>query len=198
MHTEDKQQVQTSLQNIITAVDRASHLINQLLTIARLSEDNPLADIKSYALEEIAATTIADLIPKAHTKNIDIELNINPINLDSTIKCNKIMLEIAIRNLIDNAIKYSPENSLINVSINKNTQEKNQLILSVSDQGYGITDDKKNFIFDRFYRGDTHFAPGSGLGLSIVKLIADLHDAKIIIDNGDNDTGTKFSMIFII
>jgi signal transduction histidine kinase len=102
-----------------------------------------------------------------------------------------------IHNLIENAIKYTPSSGKVNVSVeNKN----NKICLIVEDTGKGIPKDDQPSVFKRFYRGDNVSQAGSdagaGIGLAIVKEIANLHDATIEIDSRNEKPGTRFYVYF--
>jgi len=135
-------------------------------------------------LEEI----IFEIIEK-HEKKIKFYLEFGED--DYHILADKTLLKIAINNIIENSIKYKA--SLIKIKLYK---EKNQIVLIIKDNGIGIPPDKLPFIFDEFYRVDesrNKNIKGLGLGLSIVKNILNLHNAKIKVKSED---GVEFSIIF--
>jgi signal transduction histidine kinase len=98
-----------------------------------------------------------------------------------------------VHNLIDNAIKYTNDHGKITVAVNLIDQK---IRLSVEDNGIGIPKEDQSMIYERFYRGDNVKAAGAGVGLAIVKDIADLHHAKIEIDSRNNIEGTRFYIDF--
>ena len=95
-------------------------------------------------------------------------------------------LGILLSNLIDNALRYTPRGGRIDVSVDR---DEHGVTLSVADTGPGIPAEARERVFDRFYRGDDNAEPGSGLGLSIVKRIADAHRASIALDAGAEGHG---------
>jgi signal transduction histidine kinase len=110
--------------------------------------------------------------------------------------CDMEMIQIAIANLISNSIKYSEENS-VNISV-KVQRESMLTKISVIDQGIGIPETERTNVFTKFYRiGDekTRTTKGSGLGLYLVKEIAKLHDARVLIED-NSPSGTSVSLIF--
>ncbi len=99
------------------------------------------------------------------------------------LKCDDILLKTVFNNLIENAIKYSPENTTITLSLEK---KENYAYFCIEDEGSGIEEEKLPHIFERFYRADTSRSKnikGYGLGLSLVKQIVELHHGVIIAQN---------------
>ncbi len=164
---------QQALRQVVRGVDRATHLVEQLLTLARLDPDSE--NVKSTVFTsvnpyKVAQETLADLVYKALEKSIDVSLS-EPCKVD--ILCNVGMLSILIKNLVENAIRYTPEKGKVRVEI-KTVEDK--VLLQVSDSGSGIPDKDKDKVFKRFYRRLGHTQTGSGLGLSIVQRILEIHD----------------------
>lgn len=157
-------------------IDRLSRLIEQLLTLNRIAPDHFLAQMRRFDLYAAAQKTIQDLFSELQKKRQSIELLGEPTALYG----DPFGIEILLRNLVDNASKYSPEGSGIVVRVEA---ENGTPVLRVSDAGAGIPREEYGRVFERFYRvgGDRHSSnvAGSGLGLSIVRQIADLHRADI-------------------
>src|SRR5512139_1535455 len=161
-----------ALDNAIRGCDRAAHLIDQLLTLARMDALDSSA-ITPCLLRSIAAETIALLAPAALEKGIKLEL---PTEEEATVRGNPELLRVLLRNLIDNSIRYSPAGTSVQVHITSTAQA---IALSVSDNGPGIAEEERGKVMQRFYRPLGTQASGSGLGLSIVQRIAEIHDAAI-------------------
>ena len=166
-----------ALQKLITGVDRSAHVVQQLLTMSRMVPEATLPDFSQVNLRKIAAEVIAEIAPKALEKNTEIELVIPKFK--PLIKGSPMALNILIRNLIDNAVRYTPYGSKIQVSL-LSYRNKTQLI--VADDGPGIPEELRQRVFERFFRVIGNRAQGSGLGLGIVKQIADLHHATVQLD----------------
>jgi two-component system sensor histidine kinase QseC len=180
-----------ALIKVLQGVDRSSHMVAQLLTLSRLGQEEALSDIKPVDLHKLAAEIIAYLVPVALEKSIEIELASPPTT--TTIMGNDITLGILIRNIVDNAIRYTPMNGEVKVQLLRNTE---QVILRVTDSGPGIPAEYRERVFERFFRILGATAPGSGLGLAIVAQIADLHGAKINLGSASHGTGLLFEVIF--
>ena len=135
-------------------------------------------------LNQLTTTICALLAPDAIAKHIDFSLDcqIKP----ATINASKTSIDILLRNLIDNAIRYTPDNGKIAVATAKHGDS---IILSVSDNGPGIPYELHNRVFERFYRIVGNTATGSGLGLGIVKQIATIHNAQIQLAEGIDGKG---------
>jgi len=165
-----------ALQQVITGVDRATHMVQQLLTLARIDPRAGVVEGQQMDLNEVVSSVLADLAPQALVKNIDLSLKMPD---SSKIMGDHSMLAILVRKLVDNAIKYTPDSGIVEVTIN-NTHEG--VVLSVADSGPGIPEDERERVFERFYRRLGTVASGTGLGLSIVKRIAELHWGKISLE----------------
>ena len=171
---------QRALVNILAGVDRASHLVGQLLALSRLDESRELARDPV----DIAATVrsvILDCLPQADRR--DVELSFEDARAARIrISGNGEALGMMVRNLVDNAVKYSPGGSTVTVSLERTGDS---VRLSVSDQGPGIPAADRDKVFDRFSRRAHNDSWGSGLGLSIVRRVVELHGGEIVLDDAD-------------
>lgn len=178
-----------ALDNAILGCDRAAHLIEQLLTLARVDTlDNGMAE--PCQLRDIAAETIAALAPAALEKGVQFELLAGD---ETTVHGNPGLLQVLLRNLLDNAVKHTPPGTSVQVGI---THEPGTICLSVSDNGPGIPEQERNKVLERFYRPLDTQASGSGLGLSIVKRIAEVHDASLQMAPTDEGRGLRVTVSF--
>jgi len=179
-----------ALDNVIAGCDRASHLVQQLLTLARLDPDEPGTAAEACDLQALARTAVAELAPYALSKHVDIDL---AEGAAAQTAGHAGLIAILLRNLIDNAIRYSREGGSVHVSV---ARANGSATLTVSDQGPGIPADERGKVGQRFYRvlGTEEF--GSGLGLSIVKRIAELHGASVELGEGEQGRGLSVTVIF--
>lgn len=180
-----------ALQKVIESVDRSSHVVAQLLTLSRLGEEDALTDIKPLDLHKLATEIIAYLAMHALEKNIEIELT--PAPQDTIVMGNDTAIGILIRNVVDNAIRYTPPQGEVKVSI---VDTGTQIIFRVTDTGTGIPVELRERVFERFYRILGTKASGSGLGLAIVSQIATLHHASINLATPPNGVGLQFDVAF--
>lgn len=182
---------QHALLKVAEGVDRSSHVVTQLLILSRISQEEELHDAKPVDLQTIAAEILAYLVPVALEKNIDIELGKHPKN--ALVYGNDTTLGILIRNIVDNAIRYTPPNGAVKVAI---INLGNRIILRVTDTGSGIPVELRERVFERFFRILGTTTQGSGLGLAIVNQIAELHHATISLSTPPNGIGLQFDVIF--
>ena len=178
-----------ALDNAILGCDRATHLIEQLLTLARV-DALEIGGIEPCLLKEIASGEIALIAPAALDKGVHIEL---PEGEEISVRGNPELLRILMRNLIDNAVRHTPSGTTVQVNI---FQEAGVRSLSVSDDGPGIPEQEMDSVSERFYRPVGTQASGSGLGLSIVKRIAEMHDASVRFTQAGEGGGLRVTVAF--
>lgn len=170
--------------------DRLNNIIEDLLSLSRLENERDEVYLIEGSILEVIDDAIASCEVKAKAK--DIEINVScPQGLRE--KMNSALLEQALVNLIDNAIKYSDAGTSVTISAIRIGSE---LEISVSDQGRGIEAEHLSRIFERFYRVDkarSRHAGGSGLGLSIVKHIAQVHGGRAAVTSTPG-VGSNFSL----
>lgn len=168
---------------------RASHLVQQLLDLARQEPDVPHVFFR-LDLTELVRSKVGDLALLAAEKEIDLGVVAEQshwINGDSA------SLNLLVGNLVDNAIRYIPKGSRIDVSVDGDAR---MVLLTVSDNGPGIPSAERERIFERFYRPAGQQTHGSGLGLAIVSEVAKLHKADIKVSQPANGHGSIFEISF--
>lgn len=179
-----------SLADLEAGVARASHVVEQLMTLARVEPEALAAQKSRCDVVAIAKDVIVARAALAERKGIDLGLaRAEPASVDG----DAASLGILLSNLVDNALRYTPAGGRIDVSVG---QANGTTCLSVADTGPGIPAAERERVFDRFYRGTTADAPGSGLGLSIVKRIADAHGATIALDAPHEGSGLVATVRF--
>jgi two-component system sensor histidine kinase QseC len=162
-----------ALAQVMEGVDRSTRLVEQLLTLARLDPDASTVLRERTDLCNLCEDTLAGIAPEALRKNIDLTLH--PCQ-DKNVIGSSGMLGILLRNLVENAIRYTPDGGKVEVGI---TSLGNETVLTVADSGPGIPQAERKQVFKRFYRRVGSTVPGTGLGLSIVHRIAEIHKARI-------------------
>ena len=194
---EDPQQLRYALQNISTSVDRASHLVNQLLTLARAEASGVSAQVmEPVELDRLLSEIVGEWVMVARERLIDIGFE---SSARAVISGNVFLLREMINNLLDNALRYTPESGRVTA---RSLGEHGQVVLEIEDSGIGISIDDARKVFDRFYRVDGTGVEGSGLGLAIVREIAQLHRAEASLaphasdESGNRQQGAVARVVF--
>jgi len=179
-----------ALDQVIAGCDRATHLVQQLLTLARLDPDELASKLEACDLQQLARAAVAELAQFAYARKVELDLDEGAAVETSG---HAGLIAILLRNLIDNAIRYSPEGGSVRV---RAAVDGAVATLTVSDQGPGIPADERGKVGQRFYRILGTQAAGSGLGLSIVKRIAELHNASLALGEGEQGKGLAVVLRF--
>ena len=171
-------------------VARASHLVEQLLTLARIEPEALATRAAECDLVALAKEAIVARGGLAARKGVDLGLAREaPVH----VRGDAANLSTLLSNLLDNALRHTPAGGRVDVAVD---DEGGAAVLSVSDTGPGIPAEERERVFDRFYRGAGSSEPGSGLGLSIVKRIADAHQAAISLRDPEHGSGLVVTVRF--
>ena len=168
----------SSLNTIINATNRMNEIISTLLNITKIESGSITVNYKMVNLEEIISEILPEIHIMADTKAINFKFNIDekqPI----IIKTDALIIKEIINNLVSNAIKYTPDNGRVSLSIKASPK---YIIIEVSDNGWGIPEDAKDKVFSKFFRGSNIInkeTNGTGLGLYLVKGLLDSINGKI-------------------
>jgi two-component system sensor histidine kinase TctE len=192
-----------SLRQIGRSSIRATHTVNQLLALARAESSGTVMSQQPCNLVKLTMDVIRDCVPRAMDKHIDVGYEgAEPGGEDVTLMGNPTLLKEMVRNLMDNAINYTPSTAdkpgMITARILKDPFSK-VLVLQVEDSGPGIPASERELVFQPFYRVLGTEADGSGLGLPIVLEIARQHHASITLEDsrpGQSPPGTCFTVRF--
>ncbi len=186
----DNDERDRSLNQLQSGLTRAAHLVDQMLHLARLDPESGLPAPQAVDLGKLAEAVCADLGPQILAKNIDFDLAANP---DSQVTGQAEWLGVLIRNLVDNAVRYTPKGGQVRVGI---VRDQRCVRLSVADSGPGIPVDERESVLRRFHRLNQGNQPGSGLGLAIVARIAELHGATLKLDTSITPKGLLVTVQF--
>ncbi|MBM1222599.1 sensor histidine kinase N-terminal domain-containing protein [Ponticoccus sp. SC2-23] len=177
------------LRQIIRAVDESSRSAGQLLdhaTVIYRTDDLALSPVD---LAELVGQTAAALEPTAAMKEIRLDVAATP----ARVMGDPVLLDNALRNVLDNAIKYSPEETEVSIRV---TTKEDQVHITVTDEGPGLGDGPLGALTERFRRGDdTQGIVGSGLGLTIAEDVLLAHDGRLDLKNRDGGTGTCVTLV---
>ncbi len=174
----DPEEKKKALVRLEAGIDRASHLSEQLLTLARLDADTASGTLMDVSLDEVARQAVTEFSDLAKSRGIDLGLTeCQPLKVLGMAD----NLRVLINNLTDNAMRYTPAGGRVDIAVR---EENGRPILEVLDTGPGIPKELRSRVFDRFYRLPGTSSGGSGLGLAIVRSIAKAMKATITLDEG--------------
>ena len=183
----------SAMTELEAGVDRASHLVEQLVTMARLEPESPDRRNEEVDLAALAREAIVARATLAGDKRIDLGLTRAAA---AAVRGDPAMLAMLIGNLLDNALRYTPAGGRIDIAVDA---APDGVHLSVIDTGPGIAPADRERVFERFHRGrmqDNGQGTGSGLGLSIVRRIANAHDATVTLGEGADGRGLAVDVRF--
>jgi two-component system OmpR family sensor kinase len=181
-----------AMHELQAGVHRSIRLAEQLLSIARY-ESGPELINEVIPLDELVRETVAELLPLADAHQVD--LGVTEAAVAARVRGDRAGLQTLMRNLIDNAVRYTPAGGRVDVVVDSD-QPTGQASLRVVDTGPGISRAERERVFDRFYRAPGAAASGSGLGLAIVRAIAVAHNATIELRNGPENRGLDVLVTF--
>ena len=188
----EREQYENKILFCLMELNRMAQLIDQLLMLARYESNKINPHIVELSLPTAFEAVCARLHPIAFEKEIEFKITGKD---KAAVAADPAMLEMILENILSNAIKYSPAASVVTITIE---QHDRNIICSIADQGIGIPEEKLHAVFERFYRVDESRNSGTGgfgLGLSIVKKLADLQQIKVSVISNKN-IGTTFTLTF--
>ena len=154
---------------------RLSYMATNVLNLTKVENQTILSDVSTFNLSEQIRSAVLLLEEKWSRKNIDLQLDFD----EDTIEANEELLKEVWINLLDNAVKFSPDNGTVSVSIN---DEGDMISVSISNTGVEIPREKLGKIWNKFYQADeSHSSYGNGIGLAIVKRITELHKGEVTV-----------------
>jgi two-component system OmpR family sensor kinase len=163
-----------------------------LLALAREERDGN-REHEPVPLAEVAREVIEEMLPLADKRGIDLGME----RADAVrVAGDREALRVLVRNLLDNAIRYSPTGGQVDVSVERRDGDQSRAVLVVTDGGPGIPLPERERVFDRFYRVPGTASPGSGIGLALVRSIAAHHHAHIRLDAGPDGRGLRVHVEF--
>jgi two-component system sensor histidine kinase QseC len=161
-----------SLQQVVEGVGRAARSVEQMLMLARIDADRALEHLQPVELEPICREAVSQARAASTERGVTVDVDALP---SLSVRGDRAMMLGLVRNLVDNALRFAPDAGRVRVSARR---EGADAVIAVEDSGPGVPEESRERIFDRFHRGDDPRGEGSGLGLSIVRRIAELHGGR--------------------
>jgi two-component system sensor histidine kinase QseC len=186
----NKEDRKKAIADILLGNERTTHLVNQLLALARLEPDSSSLEFGPHDLCQIVREEVALLAPSAQAKEIDLSV-CESENIIA--KVDDTSIRLLIRNLLTNAISYTQRGGKVRAKLSESDR---QCHLVIEDNGPGIPLGERDRVFERFYRIKNHGNPGCGIGLSIVMRVAELHQAMLSLSESDFESGLKVKLSF--
>jgi two-component system OmpR family sensor kinase len=172
-------------------ITRTTHLVEQLLTLARTDPEAADRAMEPVDLGELASEVVAAYSTIAEAHGIDLGLKRRDEGVAVTGE--RDALKTLLSNLVDNALRYTPRGGRVDAAA---LRENGDAVLEVTDTGPGIPAEERERVFDRFYRVGGNDVPGSGLGLAIVRSIADRHGARVTLSDAPDGAGLRVRAAF--
>jgi two-component system sensor histidine kinase TctE len=198
----DPASMKHSLRQIALSSQRAAHMVNQLLAMARAEDQEQALRRQDVDLAEITMETVRDFVPRAMEKRIDLGYEGPESGAAAHLSGQAVLVRELVRNLVDNALQYTPAGGTVTARVTPDPFGQ-VVVLQVEDTGPGIAPAERELVFQPFYRALGTNVDGSGLGLAIVHEIANAHGAEITVADayprgGANGTapGTLFTVRF--
>ncbi|MDF1754838.1 MAG: two-component system sensor histidine kinase CreC [Verrucomicrobiales bacterium] len=181
------------LDNILSETARSEDLVRRLVQLASLESQSSLATIESVSLVDLVREAIEDSAAALESRNLEVVTDFG--DGGCTVEGDPLMLRIAFRNILNNAIDFSPHGGRLEV---KCVRKNSDIVVSVADQGPGIPEYALNRVFERFYslKNKTTGRKGSGIGLCFTKESMDLHGGEVSLENRDDDSGAVATLVF--
>lgn len=186
----DPASLKHSLGQIRVGVERASHLVQQLLSLARAEAVPGSLVLEPVDLDDLARTVTAEWVPRAVQK--DIDLGYEGPSRSIEVRGHALLLGEMLANVLDNAIRYTPDGGKITVHLTPGDHPR----LTIDDSGPGIPPAERERVFERFHRLEENGVAGSGLGLAIVREIARSHDARVWLEDAAPSGGLRVNIEF--
>jgi two-component system sensor histidine kinase TctE len=185
--------MRAAMQRLAQSTERAIHLANRLLALARAGTVHA-PDHVAVPMVPLARSLVASFAPRAIERDIDFGIECGDAEAATLARADPLLIGELMSNLIDNALRYTPPSGRVTVGVRSALH--GAVDFEVVDSGPGIAEAERERVFDPFYRGADAPAGGTGLGLAIVRAIANAHDAQIRVGPGAGGRGTVIRVTF--
>jgi two-component system sensor histidine kinase QseC len=173
--TENDERRRKALVQVVQGVERATSLVEQMLLLARLDAADGRPAFADTDLRLACEEAVREVRARAASRDVDVVIDASG---EVRVRGDPVMLSALVRNLLDNALRFAPDSGEVRLTVGRDDRHAH---VCVEDSGPGVPAELRGRIFDRFYRGPESRGPGSGLGLSIVRRIVELHRGSISV-----------------
>ena len=184
---------ETSLKRMLQGLERTVYLAEQMLAYSRAAAPGDASRVERVALSPLLREALEGIQPRVQERRCKVEIAVDPAAAEAAANGDRQKLLSLVTNLIDNAVRYGPEGERVGVSLRR---EGAAAVLSVSDEGPGIPFELRERVFESYYRIPGTGGSGGGLGLAIVREIAEAHGARVAIEDGPGECGTRVVVRF--
>ena len=193
LRQEDPADLQASLEGIRQGVERAARMISQLLSLARSQGETP-PRFEPVEMNALVREVTQEWVEPALAKRID--LGFEPSDESAVVEGSRLLLHELLANLLDNAVRYTPSGGKVTARVSTGTAARDIVVVEIEDDGIGIGEKDRELIFERFYRVPGTEPAGTGLGLPIVRSIANQHRASVQVRSAASGRGSVFTVVF--
>jgi len=190
---DDPETVRTALTRLEQSSERAIHLANRLLALARAGTVHAPAHVP-VPLAPLARRIAGEFVPRAIERGIDFGVEVDEATAPTLARADPVLIGELVSNLVDNALRYTPAGGTVTLAVRG--RDGGDVVVEVADSGPGIAPKERERVFDPFYRGADVPSGGTGLGLAIVRAIAAAHGAAARADDGPGGHGTTMRVTF--
>ena len=190
MRTSDPEEQRRALAKCMHGIGNMTHLVQQMLTLTRVEASSHAMDFEQVDIAPLAASVCRDMGAEAAAKQVALEVN---VPASAMVQGFPDMLRILVRNLVDNAVRYTPERGQVSVGI---ARDATTVRVEIIDSGPGVPADQLELLGCRFHRLEESVEDGVGLGLSIVRRIAKIHAAELAFSAPPAGTGLRATITF--
>jgi signal transduction histidine kinase len=178
---------------MLQGLERTVYLAEQMLAYSRAAAPGDASRVERVALIPLLREALEGIQPRVQERRCKVEIAVDPAAAEAAVNGDRQKLLSLVINLIDNAVRYGPEGGRIAVGLRR---EGDAAALSVSDEGPGIPLELRERVFESYYRIPGTAGSGGGLGLAIVREIAEAHGARVTIEDGPGERGTRVVVRF--
>ncbi len=187
----DSEACRRTLEEALEGIDEATRRVDQALTLARLEPEQTADLFDTVDLSKLVRDQLAERAPNALSRGVNLELDAPQAVM---VKGVPGLLELLVGNLVDNAVRHSPPGECVSTTV---SGEYFRPVMSIQDAGPGIPEGEHAHVFSPLHRADRASSSGAGLGLTIVKRIADVHGAHIDLGSPENGVGLLVQVVFL-